>query len=59
MATTENQTGTWNDQVWRPIDDGVTKAVGIICAVQKVFSTRGYIYNLVQRKEARVSGLHN
>ncbi len=39
MATTANRTGFWNDQVWTSIDDGVTKAVGAIRVLQKVFPT--------------------
>ncbi len=39
MATTVNRAGFWNDQVWGSIDDGVTKAVGAIRVVQKVFPT--------------------
>ncbi len=39
MATTVNRAGFWNDQVWGSIYDGVTKAVGAIRVVQKVFPT--------------------
>jgi len=28
MSTTANRSGFWNDQVWKSIDDGVTRAVG-------------------------------
>ena len=39
MATTVNRADFWNDQVWGYIDDGVTKAVGAIRVLQKVFPT--------------------
>src|SRR6266566_2769355 len=39
MATTVNRAGFWNDQVWGSIDEGVTKAVGAIRVLQKVFPT--------------------
>src|SRR5262249_44479476 len=39
MASTNNRAGFWTDQVWKSIDDGVTKAVGAIRVAQKVFPT--------------------
>jgi hypothetical protein len=39
MATTVNRAGFWNDQVWGSLDDGVTKTVGAIRVLQKVFPT--------------------
>jgi uncharacterized linocin/CFP29 family protein len=38
MATA-NRTGFWTDAVWSSLDDGVSKAVGAVRVVQKVFPT--------------------
>jgi uncharacterized linocin/CFP29 family protein len=39
MITTVNRVGFWNENVWRNIDDGVTKTALAIRVAQKVFPT--------------------